>query len=436
MQSCDRGNRIFVDAMITIAKALGSVLEHTGTLETETLEIGRAVGRVLGESIAAPFAVPGFANSQMDGFAVRASDLAGTDRDSPVSLRVLATVGAGKKFEGEVAPGQCVRIMTGAPMPSGADTVVPIEDVVVGDKEVRFAVSVAPGRFVRAAGDDFESGTLLLSAGRRLRAADLGLMASIGKGHVVVRRRPRVGILGTGSELVAIDQPLAAGQIHDSNAYTLAGAVEELGGEPERLGIVADEPRSLRSAFERASGYDVILSTGGVSVGDFDYVKDVLQDIGLRRHFWRVAQKPGKPVVFASGSGGLYFGLPGNPVSAAVCFVLYVGPCLRRLGGRDDVYPLVQWVELGEEIRTASHLTELVRCAVEEESGKIRVRPTGTQSSGALRSMSLADGLVISPPGHSRHAVGEQMRMIRLYPPDRASLHRPFEEDPESRLYG
>lgn len=425
-----------VDSMITIAKAMQTVLDLAEALGTENLEVGLARGRILGEEVVAPFAVPAFANSQMDGFAVRAGDLGGADGASPIRLRVLATVGAGGNFEGQVGPGECVRIMTGAPMPRGADAVVPIEEATVVDGAVQLEGAAPVGRFVRRIGDDFEAGTRLLEPGRRLRAADLGLLASIGKNRVAVQRRPRVGILGTGSELVAIDQPLGPGQIHDSNAYTLAAAVEELGGEADRLGIVADDRDSLRRAFERATEYDVVLSTGGVSVGDFDHVKDVLQGIGIQRHFWKVAQKPGKPVVFASGPGTLYFGLPGNPVSAAVCFVLYVGPALRKLAGRADVFPLVQSVELGEEIRTAPRLTELVRCSVEEDSEKIRVRPTGTQSSGALRSMSLADGLVISPPGQAHHAAGDSMRMIWLHPPDRASTERPFEEVPDSRLYG
>jgi molybdopterin molybdotransferase len=208
-----------------------------------------------------------------------------------------------------------------------------------------------------------------------------------------------VGILGTGDEIVPVGESLRLGQVHDSNAYALAAAVGEVGGLATRLGIVPDERSVTRQALADALRYDVVLSTGGVSMGDYDYVKEVMAEVGLERRFWRVAQKPGKPITFAVGQNSLYFGLPGNPVSAMVCFVLYVGPALRRMMGSRAVFPPTASVTMSEDVSTAKGLTELVRCVLDPGPGGFHARPTGTQSSGALRSLSLAQALVISPPG-------------------------------------
>lgn len=404
--------------MISIREALERVLAEVRPLEPEDAPLGGAVGRILAEEARAGFDVPGFSNSQMDGFGVRSADLADASADAPRRLKVLATIAAGSPFDGSVGAGEAVRIMTGAPIPAGVDAVVPIEDTTPLDGAVAIPAPVPAGRFVRLAGEDMRSGDVVLEAGRALRPADVGVLASLGFETVRVVRRPRVAILGTGSELVPLGQTLGPGQIHDSNAYTLAAAVEEAGGAPERLGIVADDRASLRRALEEAAAYDLVLSTGGVSVGDFDYVKDVMEEVGLRRSFWRVAQKPGKPITFAVGSDCLYFGLPGNPVSATVCFALYVAPAIRAALGRPDVHAPAVSVRVGEPIRTARDLTELVRCTLRREGEDLVARSTGSQSSGVLRSLSLADALLISPPGRAAFEVGERATALRI----RASL--------------
>jgi len=245
-------------------------------------------------------------------------------------------------------------------------------------------------------------------------AGDAGILASIGFAQVPVSRRPRVAILGTGDELVPLGRRLETGQIHDSNAYTLAAAVEEIGGLPERMGIVPDERRSLHEVLQKAASFDAVLSTGGVSVGDFDHVKEVMDEIGLTRRFWKVAQKPGKPITFAAREGCLYFGLPGNPVSAMVCFSLYVAPALRAALGRRDIHAPAVGVTVGEAVRTARDLTELVRCTLRPEGDVLVARPTGSQSSGVLRSLSLADGLLLSPPGRDGFEPGERATALRL----------------------
>lgn len=400
--------------MISIGDALELVLAETGPLEAEFVPLETADGRILAQNVEAPHDVPGFANSQMDGFGVRTADLAGATAAAPVRLAVVATIAAGKPYDGEVRPGTSVRIMTGAPVPAGVDAVIPIEEVTADHDSVEVSDSCAPGRFVRAAGEDLRRGETVLERGRRLRPADAGLLASMGCAKVPVTRRPRVAILGTGDELVPITEPLGPGQIHDSNAYTLAAAVREVGGIPERLGIIRDDRESLRAALVEASACDAVLSTGGVSVGDFDHVKDVMDELGLERRFWQVAQKPGKPITFAAQKGCLYFGLPGNPVSAMVCFALYVAPALRATLGRPDIHAPAILVTVGEAVRTARDLTELVRCTLRAEGDVVVARKTGSQSSGVLRSLSLADGLLVSPPGCEGFEKGDRAKALQI----------------------
>lgn len=412
--------------MISVREAVEVVLGAVQPLGPEKVPLGSADGRVLVQDVRAPFDVPGFANSQMDGFGVRVADVAEATAETPARLSVVATIAAGRPFDGTVAPGQAVRIMTGAPVPAGVDAVIPIEEAESSDEIVSFRAPTLLGRFVRAAGEDIARGEAVLARGRVLRPADAGLLASLGVSSVEVARRPRVAILGTGDELVPLGQPLGPGQIHDSNAYTLAAAVRAAGGAPERFGIIEDTRESLRSALTRASTYDAVLSTGGVSVGDFDHVKDVMDEMGLRRRFWKVAQKPGKPVTFAAEGGCLYFGLPGNPVSAMVCFVLYVAPALRAAQGRPDVFAPTVGVTVAERLSTVTDFTELVRCTFVPEERGLVARSTGSQSSGVLRSLSLADGLLISEPGRSGFEAGEPARALSIRDTIDLHPHHPF----------
>ena len=413
--------------MISIREAIDLVLAEVARLPAEAVPLPEADGRVLLETVRAPFDVPGFPNSQMDGFGVRAADVAGATADTPSVLQVVATVAAGRPYGAAVEPGTAVRIMTGAPVPAGVDAVIPIEDAETPETgRVSFRAPVEAGRFVRPAGEDMARGEVVLEAGRALRPADVGVLASIGVASVPVSRRPRVAILGTGDELVPLGEPLGPGQIHDSNAYTLAAAVREVGGEPHRFGIIEDRKETLREALRAGAEYDAVLSTGGVSVGDFDHVKDVMDEIGLRRRFWKVAQKPGKPITFASQEGCAYFGLPGNPVSAMVCFVLYVAPALRTALGRSDRFAPVVDVTIGERMPTVTDFTELVRSTFRKEEGRLVAVRTGSQSSGVLRSLSLADGLVLSDPGCSGFDAGDTARALDLRPVRDLARDHPF----------
>jgi molybdopterin molybdotransferase len=304
--------------------------------------------------------------------------------------------------------------MTGAVVPDGADTVVRVEDTREIGATVEITTAPRLGANVRQPGEDVKAGDEVLRRGRVLRPADVGLLASIGVATVEVARRPRVAIISTGDELVDIGQPLGPGQIVNSNAYTLAAAVEEGGGTPTVLGIVRDRPELIRAAFAEACREDVVLSTGGVSVGNFDYVRQILADLGYEEQFWKVAQKPGKPLTFGKRGETLIFGLPGNPVSSLVCFYLYVLPALRTMMGLERVFLPSATATMSETLTKASGLTEFVRCSLSGPPDDYRVRSTGTQSSGVLRSLSLGDGLIIGPADATVLEEGRRVRVVLL----------------------
>lgn len=398
--------------MISIGEAQQIVLAAAMDVPAEVVPLADGLGRVLATDVLVPFDVPPFANSQMDGYAVRAVDLAGVREARPGRLRVRGAIPAGGVAGSAVGPGEAMRIMTGAPLPEGADAVVRLEDTRSEGDLVEVLHEPAEREFVRPAGEDLRAGERALAKGRVLRPADLGLLASMGLASVEVASAPRVAILSSGDELVVLGRPLGPGQIYNSNAYALSGAVREAGGIPVVLPIARDDRASLRRAFAGAASSDVVLSTGGVSVGDHDHTREIMAELGLEERFWRVAQKPGKPIAFARSPRTLYFGLPGNPVSSLVCFFLYVAPVLRRMLGRPDVFPAATEVRMAEPVRTARDLTELVRCRLHTEESALWAAPTGTQSSGALRSLALADALVVSPPGVDQLERGASHRAL------------------------
>jgi len=407
--------------MIAVQDALRLVLEDLPLLGCERAMLRQVGRRVLGEAVVATRDVPPFRNSAMDGFAVRAADVAAT----PARLRVLETVAAGAAPAQTVVVGTATRIMTGSVMPEGADAVVKVEDTSEEGGDVVVRAAVRSGANVRHAGEDLRAGETVLQPGRALRPADVGLLASLSLASVLVRRQPRVAILSTGDELVDVGEDLGPGKIVNSNAYTLAAAVEEAGAMPVVLAVARDRPEALRAAYAEALEFDVVLSTGGVSVGNFDYVRRVQADLGVVEKFWKVAQKPGKPLTFGLYRGRPVFGLPGNPVSTLVCFYVYVLPALRKLMGAEAPYlPAVEAV-VEEDIGTAETLTEFVRCQLEGRAQGYRVRATGSQSSGVLRSMSAGDALAISPPGTALLRKGSTVRAIVLGR-DAAALQPPF----------
>ncbi len=400
--------------MISVRTALDLVLSDLPLVGAECVALPQALGRVLAEPIVASRDIPPFRNAAMDGYAVRAHDVAGARAGAPVQLRILEVVGAGSVPSQPVTAGCATKIMTGSVMPEGADAVVRVEDTEQDDTEVRILASVSPGTSVRHPGEDVRVGETVLEPGHALEPADLGLLASLGVAVVGIRRRPQVAILATGDELVDLGQPLGPGQIVNSNAYTLAAAVEQAGGVPRKLGIVRDITEATRSAFIEAFTSDVVLSTGGVSMGTFDLVRETLAQLGVNERFWKVAQKPGKPLTFGMRDHVPVFGLPGNPVSSLVCFYLYVRPALRAMCGLARLHLPTVAATAGERIQTARGLTEFVRCTVEGEPGAYRVRTTGSQSSGVLRSLALAQGLIVAPPEVTTIEPGSAVRVILL----------------------
>jgi molybdopterin molybdotransferase len=379
--------------VISVAEALRAVLDATPVLGAERVLLSAAAGRIAAEDVVSGRAVPAAANSAMDGFAVRGEDV----RSAPATLRLLGTAPAGTLLDAAIVPGTAAKIFTGSVVPEGADTVVRVEDTEERDGTVVIRVPVRAGANVRLAGEDIEPGAAVVLAGGVLGAADLGVLASVGRATVVVHRRPRVAILSTGAELVEVDENPGPGQVVNSNAYALAAAVAEAGGEATVLPIARDRFEDIRGRLAEAAEADVVLSSGGVSVGEYDFVKEALDALGVERRFWKVAQKPGKPLTFGTRGSHLFFGLPGNPVSALVCFAVYVRPALRRLGGHRRLHLPTVDAMLEAPVKKASKLTEFVRVRLARGAGGWIARPWPSQSSGVLTSMGGGAGLLVGP---------------------------------------
>jgi molybdopterin molybdotransferase len=353
-----------------------------------------ALGRVLAEDVVSPVDVPSHRNSAMDGWAMRGADLAA---EGETALEEIGASFAGRPFAGRVGSGQCVRIMTGGVVPEGADTVVMQERARADGKRVTFALGQKPGQNVREAGEDLRRGAVALLRGRIVRPAELGLLASLGVGEVPVYRRLRVAFFSTGDELKSIGTALGEGEIYDSNRYTIHGMLERLGCEVLDMGVVRDDPALLERAFrEAAASADVVVTSGGVSVGEADFVKGMMEKLG-EVVFWKIAMKPGRPLAYGRIGGAHFFGLPGNPVSVMVTFYQFVREALLTLMGADPVPPFPTFpATCTARLRKAPGRTEFQRGILERgEGGAWTVRPTGDQGSGILKSMSEANCFII-----------------------------------------
>jgi len=385
--------------MLTVEQALERVLSAFQPLEPERVPILNALDRVLAEDITAGEDIPPHANSSMDGYAVLAADTSGASGDHPARLRIVGEIAAGHIAEATVTPGTAVRIMTGAPVPEGADAVVKAEVCEEANGVVAVSEPVAPRKNVGAIGEDIRRGELALDAGTTLRPAELGLLASVGVGEVSVWRRPRVAILSTGDELRPIGEQLAPGQIYDSNRYSLHGMLQRLGLEVIDLGVVPDTREDTLRAFESAAARaDAIVTSGGVSVGEADYVTETLERHG-RIGFWKVAMKPGKPIAFGRFGQAYFFGLPGNPVTVMVTFYQLVQPALRALTGATGIEPpLTVRATCESRLRKKPGRLEFQRGVLTcQPSGGYVVRSTGHQGAGVLRSMSEANCFMVLP---------------------------------------
>ena len=401
---------------ITPAEALGIVLAETPVLPAERVGAREALGRVLAEPVVAGRRIPPADNSAMDGYALRAADVADARVEAPIELRVAFEVAAGATPLSRVGPGEAARILTGAPVPPGADSVVRQEDVERDGESLWVRVAPPLGENVRTAGEDVEPGDRVLEAGALLGPAHLGFLASLGRCVVAVRQRPRVAVLSGGDELVEPDGDVSTGAIVSSNSYSIAAQCREFGAEPVYLGIARDTPQDVEAHLRAGLRADVLVSSAGVSVGDRDYVRGALEKLGCRLLFWGVQMKPGYPLAFGrlgeTGEGGpLVFGLPGNPVSAMMTFDQFVGPALRKLAGSTALFrPLVN-ARLAEDLEKKPGRLNFVRVRLERQGDEFVAHITGNQSSGVLRSMILAQGILLFPAEASRLEAGTQVRV-------------------------
>ena len=413
--------------MISVDEALEKVLAHVDVLEAEESPILGCLGQVLAEDIFSTVNIPPLDNSAMDGYAVRSVDTRGASRQSPHFLRIIGTVTAGTISKSEVKPGMAIRIMTGAPIPKGADGVVRFEDTDESERqgipeEIGILTEVKSGSEIRQAGEDITAGSLVLRKGTVIRPAEVGVLASLGRSKVMVIRRPVVAILATGDEVVDITQPLPEGKIYNSNSYSVAALVLRYGGIPRLLGIALDTEDSLVAMLRLGLDADMVITSGGVSLGDYDVVREVLAKQG-EIIFWRVREKPGRPLTFGvikgkSKAGGVrnipLFGLAGNPVSSMINFELFARPAILKMMGKKNLAkPTVKAVIEGA-IKNTDGRRVFTRVTVEKRGGQYFARLTGPQGSGILTSMARANGLVIVPEDKPEVKPGDLVRVMML----------------------
>ena len=400
------------------AEASAHVLADVAPLGDEHVELREALGRVLARDVESPVSLPPWDNASMDGFAVRASDVRGASASQPVRLRVVETIAAGAVATRALEPGTAMRIMTGAPVPPGADTVIRVEDTSTIEEVVEIRDDRDTDSNVRVAGEDVRAGVVVMRAGTTLGAAQIGVLSSVGCARPQVHRRPRVAILATGDELVPVERfadVLAGRRIVSSNSYSLEAAVRSAGGEPVALGIGADDPDALAQLLRGAEGCDVIVTSGGVSVGDFDFTRTVVDRLGGALSLWRVRMRPGAPLAFGRLFGVPWLGLPGNPVSALVTFELFGRPLIRTLLGSSRPHRRTVPVVLDEEVVLRAPLTHYLRCVLADDADEqLHARLTGSQSSGMLTSMSAAEALLVVPPDPLLYGAGSRLRALPL----------------------
>lgn len=400
---------------LTVAQARERILARIAALEPETVPLTSSHGRVLAEDVRADHDVPPFANSAMDGYAVLASDVRAATTDNPVRLKVVGEIRAGAAPAAPVTAGSTLRIMTGAMVPDGADAVVRVEDTAESNGEVEIRVAVAPGMSLRAAGTDLRKGETVATKGRVITPGLVGVLASAGRTSVRCIRRPRVLVLTTGDELRDAGERLAPGQITNTSRYTLIAAVEEAAGEVIDAGVARDQRDDLLERLRKGSRADLILTTGGVSMGAYDLVRHLMES-KERVDFWQVALRPGKPLLFGELDGVPLIGLPGNPVSTLVCFELFVRPAVLKQQGRSDLERQRLRAITEDALSNPPHLEQYFRGIARRQGDRILVRLTGDQGSHVLRSMADANCFIVVPQGTSELPAGAAVDIMPLAP--------------------
>ena len=395
--------------MISVEAALEKILSHIQPLGFEKVSLLESQGRVIAEDIYASRDIPPLDNSGMDGYAVRYVDIQQASSSQPVRLEIIEDLPAGSVSKKTLEKGQAIRIMTGAPIPRGADAVVQVEDTTKEDRFAQIFRAVPFGENIRRAGEDVGKGDRVISKGDLIRPAEVGMLASVGRSFVSVFQRPLVAILCTGEELVDVDGRLDEAKIVSSNSYTLAAQVKDSGAIPIQLGIARDRKEDIEEKLRQGIRADVLISSAGISVGDYDLVRDVLKDLGMEMVFWKVAMKPGKPLAFGTIAGKPAFGLPGNPVSSMVSFEQFVRPSLLKMMGHHQLFrPTIEAI-LKEDIQKEPGRRHYIRALVSFEKDRYFVTTTGAQGSGILRSMVKANGLVVIPENQEKVRAGEKV---------------------------
>lgn len=406
-----------MQGLTPLHEAQKTVFEATKTLGLEKVSLLDALDRVLGEDIIAARDNPPWDNSAMDGFAVRWEDIKQEHAiTKPVMLKVIEDVPAGTVATKTVGPGQAIRIMTGAPIPKGADTVVKVEETEPSEHTVKIFKEVERGGNIRSQGEDVKKGDCIIAKGTQIRPAEAGMLAILAKSFVLVYQRPRVAILSTGDELADLDERFDEDKIINSNSYGTAAAVQEAGGIPILLGIAKDQPAALKEKIAHGLNADILVLSGGVSMGDYDFTKAVFKDLGAEMNFWKLAIRPGQPLAFGKIQGKLAFGLPGNPVSSMVTFEQLVRPAMLKMGGhRSYGRPVVQAV-FQEKFSKRNDRRHFLRGILRRENNVLTVRTTGDQGSGILTSMVKANGLIDVPEEVERLNPGDIVNVQVLSP--------------------
>ncbi|MCA1682921.1 MAG: molybdopterin molybdotransferase MoeA [Actinobacteria bacterium] len=401
------GRTLSPDGLLSIGAAQALIAAHITTLGVEPVGLADAHGRFVAEDVRAVMDLPPFSSSAMDGYALRAAD-------TPGPLRVIGESAAGSPFAGRLEPGDAVVISTGAVVPASADSVVPVERVSRTGDTVEIKAAVPLGDFIRAPGSDIQTGSLVLAAGTRLGPAQIGAAAAAGLGTLSCHRRPRVAVLTTGSELRPPGHPLEIGEIYDANGPMLTAALRGTGAEVRVIPAVGDEEDAHRTALGEALEHDVVISSGGVSMGTHDLVRSVGGELGIREVFWKVALRPGKPIAFGVRDTTLVFGLPGNPVSTLVCFELFVRPALLALQGSDDARPAFSAGRLGAAVTQNPERDDLIRVRVDTSGGTPVLWPLAGQQSHQITVTAQADALALIPTGTGEFPAGTDVSFLPL----------------------
>jgi len=404
-----------MSAYQSVSQAQQCILSHLSTMPPEEVALHDAPGRVLAVDVAANRNHPPYDVSAMDGYAVRFADIASASAETPARLLIVDDIRAGQMPQIKVLSGRAARIMTGAPVPDGVDTVVRVEDTEQDGNYISILVSPAQGVNIRALGENLRNGEIVLGKGTEITPGVLAILAMVKQQQVSVLARPTVAILSTGDELEGIDEPIDETKIPDANSHALYAQCRSLGITPTLLGIAHDNPIELKTKLAQGLKYDVLLASGGVSVGHHDFVRPMLEALGITMHFWRVAMRPGHPLAFGtSKSGTAVFGLPGNPVSSMVCFEQFVGPALRAMGGHEKLFRRTIRARLAHDLKDRAGRAHFVRARLQRDGDGYIARSTGTQGSGVLMSMAQAEGFIIVPADTETMSAGDEVSVQLL----------------------